>query len=719
MGAMTSDTSRCSTSDPQNSVPDNPTQERPGHRLGWFNLLVLEGGTLVCLGILAFLTFLWAHQSEADDGSSASHVWRVIVSNDWIFQTITLCALALRFIVTTQAATCTSLVASLVFEQRSFPLSCSASLSIHRSVNGGPFRFLGGMLARGSQVWAQLRHIETLLLLILCAGDIGLQFSSTILLSDIGAGPFVDFPRTTCRNITVSFNTPFLARGLAIPPSELAVFGESQKSSSATPNAFGLSDTGVVTHAMLPMAANRTSIRRYHGPAYVVRSRAACMAPRMQSLDISPEYFQYRPGDNSSSTYVTIAVTGTVNFRDTLEDAGVFLSSDFDPVRCPSWFNCTQSYEGFPSLCIFQKDQPEIPEEMWQGTGFWSTGWDWDAADPWMSNPEIYLVYHTDDYRETGADFPSPHTPNTPGNEWETYPMENTTGRNLKVSLCFHNWNISLEEVVLKTEKNLQEKSWGLQNLFEHNTDAATFLGVDPERQSAGQRGTLDIEHVRRLENHTFAWESGLNVGSLIMAAQIPSSFSGFPITTYSATIGLCSDCEQYQWAIEYISLWANLIAFTERPAAALQVMKLLSAQAIHDQTLPSFRAEPQCEPAEEVIVVWRSRPAGSFGGLAAVVSLYVISAFCVGIVAVLYTRRTRFSHVDNFWHAVSQVVAGYMGNGTVARDALLFGANATDDEVTQRLLENRGDFLVQLCPSGEMGYVGVTRADADADADA
>lgn len=93
-----------STSDAVPAIgKDDPKDPSPllsfKESLGFMGLLSIIGGHVGILAIIGFLIFLWCGYGPAPEAALATYVWRQIALNDWMPQTITLCSLVLRVIV--------------------------------------------------------------------------------------------------------------------------------------------------------------------------------------------------------------------------------------------------------------------------------------------------------------------------------------------------------------------------------------------------------------------------------------------------------------------------------------------------------------------------------------------------------------------------------------------------------------------------------------------
>ncbi|EMR63973.1 hypothetical protein UCREL1_9070 [Eutypa lata UCREL1] len=232
-----------STSDAVPAIgKDDPKDPSPllsfKESLGFMGLLSIIGGHVGILAIIGFLIFLWCGYGPAPEAALATYVWRQIALNDWMPQTITLCSLVLRVIVSVQSTVCTSMIAALIIEKRSAPRSQAARFSILRSVNDGPRKLVEMMLS--SKTGAMLRHIEFWLAILMTVITLGLQFSSTILLFDVRNFRIVgDVSKTQVPSL-LSYREDDFVFGLlggafasSIPT--YAVFAEAPSNSDATP----------------------------------------------------------------------------------------------------------------------------------------------------------------------------------------------------------------------------------------------------------------------------------------------------------------------------------------------------------------------------------------------------------------------------------------------------------------------------------------------------
>lgn len=156
------------------------------HHVGRFNVLILIPGTIVLLGICGFLVFLWSANTH-------NIVWKSIVLAGWLTRTITLLSMAIRFIVTGQAALCTSILALLFLRKYHVLLPDVVAAVVAQYQNTGPFSLFTRTvrsLTRGRGI------LLDFLLIVMLATSAVVQFTSTILLSDVRLSPIQSWDLT-------------------------------------------------------------------------------------------------------------------------------------------------------------------------------------------------------------------------------------------------------------------------------------------------------------------------------------------------------------------------------------------------------------------------------------------------------------------------------------------------------------------------------------------
>jgi hypothetical protein len=258
---------------------------------------IVFGCTLVLLGAVSYLTFLWYGQSMTG--------WKSIILSNWTATSVAMCALAIRWMSGFQTILCTSILA-LVLLERGVPLPKIPRISTIRFSSGGP---LDIMLCFPT-LWKQGFHLSFVCLLTLVASLV-LQFSSTLLLSDLATGPIEQFARNTYGvglatlehgygginvdsqdydyNIADSFySDPLLSTTPAYPVFAEYTYPDINKPYDGYPPANNIDDTEPVIRAILPISTqqNRSELLTFDGNATLYDARWVCMPPYLENLTL-------------------------------------------------------------------------------------------------------------------------------------------------------------------------------------------------------------------------------------------------------------------------------------------------------------------------------------------------------------------------------------------------------------------------------------------------
>ena len=196
----------------------------------------------------------------------------------------------------------------------------------------------------GQKGLADVANISAIALL--CLTTLGLQFTSTILLSDLDIG---SLPGITYTSV-IPYDFEYYAHPSSFEGSELGgwsywynvtypviprtstwqrnppsypIFAEYAKPADKVN---GVDDTGVLLRAFLPFADadSRENIRNYSGKAFVLDSRVSCQRPLLTDLSITSAVV---------STYDSISLTGT--FTPSTDSDRLWIPAE------PMPFNCT------------------------------------------------------------------------------------------------------------------------------------------------------------------------------------------------------------------------------------------------------------------------------------------------------------------------------------------------------------------------------------------
>lgn len=685
--------------------------------MGLWACAIIAGGTALTLAILGFLIFLWFGEGPAG-GESATYVWRkIMLSESWPAQTITICALVVRTVAAAQAAVCTSLVAALLLERRRLPLSKLIPVSIKRGVNDGPFNLVCEVLS-----WKYLRRlfcVEIGLLLIVTLVTFSIQFTSTVLLSGFDTATLVQFPEHLQRNVILSAKAAEQATHInsfsQFPPS-YATFGELETSDVPDPNAQGVSDTGVKLRSFVPFQEKeRLKLRAYRGPALSEKTQVMCMRPNM---DAQVSWLQTT---SEHGTMPSTSISGTVSYENTFDEAGLddwtACSSFQNPdggsqtVCLPQNFTCTLPLRAAQiadplSVIAFCHLPAEIVENA-GGVNFEGFMQYWNTSSPlWSANANtwVYLTLSTNLTveavgEELGSRKSSSISLNTPlakAGEWDTYEVLPTMA--LNVSLCFAGlqadvYNVSMSTV---TDPKEPEVRWDPKHGEDGAEQGQLFMGTTGSRPNAAERGILSISDFSRPDD----LKTEDVDGSSHALWKGPSGFTGMFASQSGGSWIMCNDCAFDGWAIppDIAALFARTIHTTGRAGWAIQNFLTTYTESWYAQILPQFDVAANID----VTFSTQIRIPRHWGGLVAALVMIIVNLICVWAITVLYVIHTRYSRQGNVWHTVSQI----MSEDT--RLILEQSNQLMDEDVEKRL--KMDDCLVFLGKSKGSDKVSVLR---------
>lgn len=698
-----------STSDAVPAIgKDDPKDPSPllsfKESLGFMGLLSIIGGHVGILAIIGFLIFLWCGYGPAPEAALATYVWRQIALNDWMPQTITLCSLVLRVIVSVQSTVCTSMIAALIIEKRSAPRSQAARFSILRSVNDGPRKLVEMMLS--SKTGAMLRHIEFWLAILMTVITLGLQFSSTILLFDVRNFRIVgDVSKTQVPSL-LSYREDDFVFGLlggafasSIPT--YAVFAEAPSNSDATPDSHGFSDTGLVQRGFLPVVGsdNRTSLRQFHGNMMTMNSRVSCMRPLIDAHHVFLE------SDGTMSHFVI----GRLQYAASLQVAQASSELPCDSPECQDlYFQCP-----IP-LSTDREDQNWVSLPcLVGGVGgqLWETDLNpkWDSADKaWSMNSSIHLIITTNMRRNDSANLPTEGSMGLgdPYQEWQSYEL--VPDRRINITMCFSAANLARKSVHVVTQDVLSEPTvnWSLTSIQYDTSGIQRLMGIDsPHAQE--ERGVLTMDILGEPDDgppdsiaHSMIIldPEGLNeyhsIGNLtdrLLELLVFTSLTQNMVVNASTV--LCYSCDANGYLVHpiFAMLFSSVIAETNRAANALQSYMTTIGWSLYDSYLNSLGVRQQAEMATtKMVQTPGSCSHNGCGGFIAVITLVGIHLVYVVVIVMLYVTQIRYSLYDNVWHTVSQIVGNELMD-------ILGLTNNMGDKAAKPCFEGGGDYHVKL----------------------
>lgn len=545
---------------------------RPWHRrLGKWAIVIVILGTLLILGAFAFLIFLWV----AGEGNG---VWKSIVGNNWISRSITLTALTIRASICFQAALITAMIASVQLERYDTPWSRSAALSISRASGRQPYALLAHRpFSRKS--WPLI--IATV---ILALTTLGLQFSSTILLSDVALAS-VASRRTTAISSPYGLSTLQLAQienkepdYSRVTPSTFPTFAEYSETVEVQKD---VDDTGTSVRALLPISdsATRESTASYAGWGTLMNSRTLCMSPTAVNVMFVSNGASTSPATPMQHVSGTISMGGILprGLNSTTTNETIISAAQDRNISFSCSFQLSQSDLEWPiSMCSVSSEDV--------GLNILSP-----FADGIMSDTSTYVLLN----HSLNASVPISAVvgSGTPGNSslgYQDVIISNWTSSSadpwldltypgnpifsIQLSLCFTSFGALDSKIEASSTSNRSEpvpSATSGGDVFSLDvSNVLVQLGVTNEIQSKTKRGILDLK-----QQKPFGAANGAT-----SALDRTFGFSQ-PNTTY----GLCTFCGTYDskgqagsaLGIDYTLsvLFQRALQMSNSPARALKAM--------------------------------------------------------------------------------------------------------------------------------------------------
>jgi hypothetical protein len=659
--------------------------------LGRYGIATILGGWFISLLVLTFLGYLWIDQRLT---GGDERVWRKIILSERITQVATLSSVILRVIITMQATIYTSLIASVVLEKYGAPLSQVASLSIMRASNAGPLS-LAWALITSTRKSLSLATLAVMLLFISTA----IQFSSTLLVSDLAIATIMDTSTIQAIPISMSLDSAIASRqinGWFGRPSAYLPFGEVSPVSDSTPSERGISDTGRIQRVFVPLSVlGQSTMRQYEGSAFNLDSRFVCIRPSVDAmLSVTA------PSSATSTTPLFLQASGNISYGSSFDTAGIDMPPACSGGTCfASSFDCSlpqfqtseiQSRQGFTSsVCILNgtravtgaknttvSDQP-VTAESGPFLVFRSNG----TYDIWRAPSGTILDgdYHLS---STGLS----------DGEWITF--DRTIGDSpsrvlrLQMSMCFQQMAVRMVDVRLTSSRDIDSPSMRWDSAIGELDTAAVrqLLGVVKD-----QTDRL-IFTVETLQDAT-----DMNMTDFFNS-KILSSIYNYPRSQNMSLImdpygtGRSSILPN----VEYQTLFADILNTTNRPALAMQAAVTALSGSIINEALPQLDESASATITRST----RALVPRYIVGLTVVTGLVLANMIC-GLLVVLSARKhTRYSSRGDSWRSVAQLASEH--TSWILEDATL----ASDADVRARL--GGVDPEVKIALSERVGRVQV-----------
>ncbi|KAF2126692.1 hypothetical protein P153DRAFT_398807 [Dothidotthia symphoricarpi CBS 119687] len=394
-------------------------------RLGTKTLYVLLSTSIIILILLGFLACLWF-------GNASNKTWKKIMITNWATRSVSITALFLRTAIDFQAAIGSAIIASLLLESNTGThLFHLASLSPMRAGTSNPWS-LGQLMVE--EMWLttakqRKNHLCYIIALLLLATTSTLQFSSTLLLSDLKPGSLSGNAvetevRPSLSYMNISERIPRDAAWTTNPPF-YPTFGEHSSPVKDIEN--GITDTGVLLRTFLPYATanSRQTLHSYTGNGLVLDARVSCQAPLITQFNGTEHYSQLQG---------TVETTKNSTMLQTIY---------------PTSFDCAVAGLNDYSICQVGQPYPGFIGSL-NSHFMRSTSYGTAFLVIKGSNP---TTIKSNDINNTATN-----------SEWIDLVFANATGVGASMSLCFAPWDAAVLNITLSSTANRTEPQlawWG------------------------------------------------------------------------------------------------------------------------------------------------------------------------------------------------------------------------------------------------------------------
>lgn len=630
--------------------------------LGSLGLATVGGGTVLVLAILGFLLFLWTGEGS-QDGRTAATLWRWIMLNQHITQAITLSTVLLRIAVTAQASIYTSLLAGVVLEKHGVPLFRVAEISIIRCTNDGPFQLTWLLMTS-----ARKAYVPTGLAILLLLTTLFIQFSSTLLVSDLDMDDLVGDAKARILNVHMSRDVISLNRQMnnwISRPTAYVPFGEApSRANTTTGDRSSFSDTGIIRRTFLPLSTLQMStLRQYTGGAYGFESRFVCLRPSVAAfLSVTA------PAPGTSTIPFFLNVAGSLSYESMFREAGLSPPRNCENGNCfPSGFNCslpqfqyteTQARQGFTnSLCIPNGTaaRPSAQNHT-------------ISEDPIMAYSQVFLFFRnngTHDLwkgpgnRVLAGTFDLNNVTSTDG-EWLTYnrPIGGSlpTGERIEtgvlrldMSLCFQQLAFNFAEVEVSSNKDLKESqvTWTPETKAWNTKKIQKLMGIGSHSKSTNSRGIFSVDSTQNTRH--------LNATQYLTNKLINDLYSSprtFNFSLFMDPQG--SGNSPIKPHVEYQAIFADILNVTNRPGVAMQSTLTALSGSIINEALPQFDVQANAILTSSVRVMTPK----SLRGLLIIFGVMALNMSCGLAVVLVFMVQSRYSSQGNYWQGVAQIVS-------------------------------------------------------------
>jgi hypothetical protein len=533
--------------------------------------------------------------------------------------------------------------------------------------------------------------LQTVLMSVLLFGSIAVQFTSTILISDLLSSTVVGDAKTFPQGVSASFETlnqfhlvnQYFLKPIFMPFGEVAGLDPS-------PSSTGVSDTGAVKR-MHPFVsrANRTNLRQYQGRSFVLNSRVVCLHPVIEQPAL-----EVLPLDNPSFVqHFTPFLSGSISYNQTFQEAETDFPANCQNGECfPSSFNCSVAIRtgvpGKPGItgCVPSGRNAVLPS-------FNST----ISPSPMANTSEVFLFIRSNivsnDTFDNSTSFSAEGT--QVSEEWTSYSFKD--GISLDISLCFQQLNYDRAIIQLSTNRDLTDET------VQWNANATNWDTSAVRKLFGSANDTSDLDPTERgiyaVEKTTNTTRSSTT--QYITSVMISNNYNSFEIgnvTMFLSPYG--GGSAGFFPHVEYQALFADTLEETNRPAVAFQNLITALSGSMIDGLLTQLDVMENITTVSSVSVLTPQRQLG----LAFVLGIVVINLTSVIAITSLFLVKTEHTSSGNYWHAIAQIISH------VTQPILQRSTQATDDEVSTAL--SGADFYVRIARSVKTNRVQVVRCE-------
>ncbi|KAI3319329.1 hypothetical protein HD806DRAFT_290566 [Xylariaceae sp. AK1471] len=390
--------------------------------LGWAVIVTFVLGPVSALSALAALLYLWT--------STTQHLWASLATTTWLARVVTVSSLVIRTEVDLLTGFSGSMLTALILETGYVRLTGVATLSIMRVASPSLWNLIQGL----RQISKKQENMKWIIISIILFGlSIALQFSSTLLFSDIRLGELpgeaanmfynydLDWGWNKTDSMTfgnsmsvcsskLDINQGLLRSSWHLRPQRFPIFGEHRH---PIPSKNGVDDTGYIYRSFLPVAdtEQRVNFKSFQGPAFVLDTRVSCQRPIFTNIQLAVDYVYY----------------GNPNYNGTISGA-VSNSTDVEGLWFPT--DPLSSQPSYPPGDAINKRTMIIPfscEHMTSLYGTYKNDYPWSYEICQLQSPNVYSWFDIN-----------------PGNHWNRIGLQTEAAGSLRSKLFNFTTNDSL-----------------------------------------------------------------------------------------------------------------------------------------------------------------------------------------------------------------------------------------------------------------------------------